>query len=45
MDQKVTRRRMSLTPGGLGGVPAHAQTKKAGTTIHLAGAVMAATWN
>jgi hypothetical protein len=34
MDQEVTRRRTTLILGSLGAVPAHAQTKKAGTTIH-----------
>jgi activator of HSP90 ATPase len=34
LDEKVTRRRMSLILGCLGAVPAHAQTKKAGTTIY-----------
>jgi len=34
MEQKVTRRQMTLILGSLGAVPAHAQIKKAGATIH-----------
>jgi len=35
MDNKVTRRYMSLMVGGLGIASAHAQTQKPGTTIHF----------
>src|ERR1700679_394503 len=34
LHEKLSRRRMSLILGSLTAVPAHAQTKKGGTTIH-----------